>query len=287
MHFLASKLQGAANRLAPGQKVTLGDCEQRGWENVRPGFVLSTGRSGTLFLNRLLLLSPVAAAIHQPRPELIRASRRAYEEIAHRPEIFAETFKSAREELVAEAAERGQVFIETNNRITFFAPIIRHIFPRAVFIHLVRHPGDFVRSGIRREWYSGTHSHDLGRIVPREGEMRERWDGLSPIEKIGWLWNETNQFIERFRETIPAEACLFVKAEELFSNRATAREITRFLGLGDVEVSDRLLSRPANVQRRGRYPHYAEWPAEDKDRLQRIAPLMSRYGYGADAPGSS
>ena len=47
--------KGAANRLVPERALTLVDCEAQGWQNVRPCFVLSTGRSGTMFLNQLLI----------------------------------------------------------------------------------------------------------------------------------------------------------------------------------------------------------------------------------------
>ena len=39
------------------------------------------------------------------------------------------------------------------------------LFPKAKFIQLVRHPGDFVRSGIRRKYYSGNENDD-SRITP-------------------------------------------------------------------------------------------------------------------------
>jgi hypothetical protein len=280
--LVVTKLRGAADRLAPNRRLTLADCEASGWQNVRPCFVLSTGRSGTLFLNRLLLRSPSAYAVHQPRPELIRASRRAYEEIARTPDLFAETFKSAREELVHQAAQRGKVFIETNNRITFFAPVMRSVFPRAVFIHLVRHPGDVVRSGIRRGWYSGRHSHDPGRIVPLAGEMQGRWANLNQVEKIGWLWNETNRFVEEFRSTLSTGDCLLVRAEELFTDVQVAQRIFEFVQVQPVQVREGFLRQAVNVQRKGKYPHFTDWPTEEKERLARVAPLMARYGYAAD-----
>jgi hypothetical protein len=137
-----------------------------------------------------------------------------------------------------------------------------------------------VRSGIRRNWYSDLHEHDIGRIVPQAGEMKEQWDGLSHIEKIGWLWNETNQFIEEVKKTIPEADVLFVKAEDLFKDVNVTENIYRFL---KVDAPSRSLLeknlKPVNVQKKGEYPPYRDWPEADKAALKRMAPLMENYGY--------
>ncbi len=263
------------------KSVTFLNCERQNWENVRPCFVLSTGRSGTLLLNSLLSLSPQAYAVHQPKPELIRVSKRAYEEISESPEIFFEVFKSAREEMVFEAAQRDKIFVETNNRITFFAPIIPQVYPNAVFIHLVRHPADFVRSGIRRNWYSGRHDHDIGRIIPVDPVSKQKWENWSNIEKIGWLWNETNQFIENFTANITSENILFVKAEELFTNPEITKRIYEFLLLADfnMRTAQKQLRKPVNVQRKGSFPKLEDWRIEDRQKLAAVVPLAAKYSY--------
>lgn len=277
----AKKIRGAADKVRPAKSITFLDCERQNWENVRPCFVLSTGRSGTLLLNMLLSLSSQAYAVHQPKPELIRASKRAYQEISESPEIFKEVLKSAREEMVFEAAQRERIFVETNNRITFFAPVIPQVFPNAVFIHLVRHPGDFVRSGIRRKWYSGTHDHDVGRIIPTDQQIKQKWEQWSSIERIGWLWNETNQFIENFKSNFIPENLLFVKAEDLFADPQITKGIYEFLHLSDFnpKLVRKLIQRPRNVQSKGSFPEYPSWSKEDKQRLREVAPLLLKYGY--------
>lgn len=277
---LSNKFQGAAYRLRPQKKVNITLLEKSNWQQVRPCFVLSTGRCGTLLLTKLLSLSPEIYVVHHPRPELIRASKYAYEAIHEKPEIFRETFKSAREELVLSAIQREQIFVETNNRITFFAPIIRDVFPNAVFIHLVRHPGDFVRSGIRRGWYSKEHEHDIGRIEPVSGKHQENWSQYSSLQKIGWLWNETNQFIEQLKLSLPSDAFFFLKARDLFSDISIKNDILKFICVEPIHKM-RILTqlKPANVQKKGHYPPYNEWPQREKDLLKQVAPLMQKYRF--------
>jgi len=194
--------------------------------------------------------------------------------------LFAEVFQSAREEYLLAAARRGLRYIETNNQITFFAPIIPRVFPNSVFIHLVRHPADFVRSGVRRKWYTGNHSHDIGRIVPRSGALAKEWDSFSQVAKIGWLWNETNRFIEEFAKQQP-ERCLTLKAEGLFAATEESKRVFDFLELTGYnrKAVDRIIQKPANPQRKGSFPKYADWKDEDRDALQRVAPLAVKYGY--------
>ena len=275
------KLRGAANRISSQTSLTILDCESANWKNVKPCFVLSTGRSGTLILNKLLQQSKNAYPVHAPKPELIRASKRAYEKIHTSAEIFSETFKSAREELVYEAAVRDKIFIETNNRITFFCPIIRNVFPNSVFIHLVRHPADFVRSGIRRNWYSGKQDHDLGRIVPIKGEQKKQWKKFSIIQKIGWLWNETNQFIEDFKSSLKKDLYICVKAEELFVEPTVTEEIYSFLNLGDYNGKrvKNILKTPVNVQKKGTFPEYINWTKSEIGQLKSVITLSSKYTY--------
>lgn len=261
--------------------ISQADCERQDWQNARPCFVLSTGRSGTLMLTRLLESSQQVMAVHQPRPELIRPSKLAYEHIAKSPDVFREVFKSAREEYLLDAMRRQKTFVETNNRITFFAPVIKAVFPRSVFIHLVRHPGDFVRSGIRRGWYSGTHDHDIGRIIPTDSELTQKWPDLTQIERIAWLWNETNRFIEEFKTSLPPEEVLLIRAEDLFAEVSIVKQIFDFLHLGDLsdKAVSNVLKRPANVQKKGAFPPYASWKKAEKRELKAMAQLSPQYGY--------
>lgn len=274
-------LRGAADKVIPEKRIFLLDLEKCGWKTVRPCFVLSTGRCGTLLLNELLLLSPNADPNHEPKPELYRPSKRAYEEIDRFPEIFSEVFKSAREEYLLKAAKQDKIYIETNNQSTFFAPIIPAVFPNAIFIHLVRHPGSFVRSGIRRRWYSEGHSHDIGRIVPKDPKTIQKWTNYTLIEKNGWLWNETNQFILDFLTKISLDKQLFIKAEDLFVQPEITRKVYDFIGLEgfDIKSIKRLLKHPVNQQVKGEFPKYKDWSKAEKSGLKNVAVLAEKFGY--------
>ena len=111
--------------------------------------------------------------------------------------------------------------------------------------------------------------------------MKKLWQELSLIEKIGWLWNETNQFIEDFQKKKMPEDFMFVKAEELFSQPQITKDTFSFLKLDGFESKavTKVLIKPANVQRKGHFPKYENWDNNDKERLRRFVPLAEKYGY--------
>ncbi len=243
-------------------------------------FVLSTGRCGTGLLTRLLEVSEEIRCEHAPLPELVYFSRLSYESLREDGEKSQLGIDMARYELIRDTFFTNRIYVETNNRITFFAPYLAELYEQSNFIHLVRHPGDFVRSGIRREWYTGRHPHDSGRIVPIDDNID--WDSMNPIEKISWLWNETHQFIEDFKASLKIRnRAMFVKAEDLFSIPRTTVKIYEFLQLEPpLETSiHRIIRHPVHAQRTGDFPKYSEWTSEQKEQLKRYAILSSKYGY--------
>lgn len=246
-----------------------------------PCFVLSTGRCGTRWLTELLRLSQYADVNHADYPELIRHSRLAYEQYEQMPRVFCEIIRATRDELVVDAYRHHQVYVETNNRITFFARAIKTVYPQARFIHLVRHPGDFVRSGMNRGWYRG-HPHDIGRIV--RTEEQKAWEAMSYPAKIAWLWNETNQFVESFLREIPAQDYVQIKSEDMFDDLNTVVDLIDFLGITDLSpaVVSCMMKRRINTQRDWSLPPYCTWSEEEREQVRRHATLATRYGYCLD-----
>ncbi len=244
-----------------------------------PVFVLSTGRCGTTLLTEILHRTPGVLCEHSPNPELVAVERDVHARGLDDFDEFRAAISTARFELIADAHLRGRRYIETNCRITFFAPHLAALFPRAKFIHLIRHPGSFVRSAVRRGFYRGNY-FDIGRIRPCSGDAADQWNSMSDYERTAWLWNETNQYIERFKTTVEGRV-LTVKAEDLFASTDTTIELLQFLKLPvlpDKTIS-KLIRRPVNPQSGGDVPPVKEW---DRDRINAVlnwAPLTYRYGY--------
>lgn len=253
----------------------------------QPVFFLSTGRCGTSWFTELLSNQKGSKVFHVPRPELAAQSRLAYEFLqkdnllSEREELLlSEIFLSGREELLLNCVKSNVRFIETDPRPTFFAPIIAKIWPDAIFVHLYRHPGEVVRSGMRRNWYDTTASHELSRIHPLTNNSHfKKWQHYDRFEKISWLWAETNGFIENFKATLPKQRYISFNFNEL--STATVGDLLEFLKINiKPSTVDKLLNVKVNKQKPGNFPAYRDWdqPATEKF-LNICGPLMEKYNY--------
>lgn len=254
----------------------------------KPIIVLSTGRTGTMFMNNLFNKADKLKSYHNPNPELIEQGKIVYEtykqleynipDFIHA--LSAQTYMAAREERMLECYNNGLKFVETNNRITFFAYAIKHWIKGAKFVFLYRHPGEFVRSGIRREWYSGESPHDIGRLVPVSGEFGfSEWNKWNLLQKISWLWNETNSFILKFLETLDKNDYFCFNFNSL--SLETLKELLEFVGGNiDDDALSRLINTPINEQKKGDFPPYEDWNSIDKENMIEITgELAGTLGY--------
>lgn len=253
----------------------------RVFAEMDPVFVLSTGRCGTELLVRLFKGVKSVMATHEPTPRVYVGSRMAYEMGREEMDARKLAFLSARYDILKHAFLSQKRYVETGNRMTFFADAIAELFPRSGFLHVVRHPGSFVRSGMRRNYYAGNENDD-GRLVPTSSDPVSRdWNEFTRIEKVGWLWNETNRFIENIKAGLENNRVLLVKSEEMFTDAVVFMKICDFLRLDAPQITkiERIISRPRNVQRRGAFPPYEAWTDEQKQQLTSVTQLASTYGY--------
>src|SRR5690625_7198839 len=86
-------------------------------------------------------------------------------------DVMENIFTAGREQHLRYAYKSEKRYIETNNQLTFFAPGLARMFPDAQFVHLYRHPGEVVRSGMRRGWFDHNEPATL-KIIRRSEERR-------------------------------------------------------------------------------------------------------------------
>lgn len=250
-------------------------------EDYRPIFFLSTGRTGTKFFTELLRESKGTSVFHSIEPELVEQGKKVYEtykSLSNKGEITSDIdelvgqmFLSAREEVLYKEFIRNKVYVETNNRITFLAPGLKKVFPNARFIFLHRHPGEFIRSGLRRNWYSGGQSHDIGRIVPVDGSaLSLEWENVSNLERIAWLWNETNLFIDHFVESLDEGDYYKFNFNNL--SFKSVKDLLSFLDIKDISDSkiEKLLPQKVNAQKSGQVESYENWSFEEREKVKAI-----------------
>lgn len=253
-----------------------------------PIFFLSTGRCGTNWFVYLLSKTRDLKVFHEPKPNLgiqgvmmydyLKESNYSLDEKIKK--IFKEIIYIAREQYFRYSYKTNNRYVETNNQITFFAPLLAEMFPQAKFIHLYRHPGEFVRSALRRNFFSEDNADDLKRIKPIPGtDDFSKWKEYSQLEKSSWLWNETNYFIENFKKSVGESRCYAFNFNNLI-----VEEIEGLLNFLEVTIPRNLitrkLSKRTNVQTKNQYPIYKDWDNSDKIKLKKhCKELASKYGY--------
>jgi hypothetical protein len=254
-----------------------------------PVFVLSTGRAGTKLVTQLLDGSSRVSAHHEPRPALMHLPHWAF---THQHELAAlvKVFEAARFEMILEAHLRSKIYAESNHCLTFFAPAIDALLPRSRFVHLVRHPGDFVASAARKGWYSNDSIWEAGRV---RVDDPERWRAMDRVERLAWLWQSTNGYARDFLSRIAPERTFLLRLEDIAERPARLMEFAHFVGATDLKpeaiigvVSERVNQmvvhpwEPPSMRKDPSFPRYSAWSATEMARLRAlVGRLAADYGY--------
>lgn len=255
--------------------------------DISPVFVLSTGRCGTVTLTSLMSLSPAIQAYHEPNPKLVSDSYLYYNNLMsdRSNEFWNGLIIYARRSLMLRAHWLDRVYFESNNRITLLADLIISNFPKAKFVHLIRHPYDFVRSAMNNGYYK-YNSWDFARIHPLPTENTFfNWNDISRIEKCAWLWNQTNLHILKILEKVNYERKLFLKAEDIFS--CNFLEINKLFGfvcenksIPERNKIKKILKKKLNPSRTKKIGKPEYWSIENIRAVQKYtSKLMIEFGY--------
>ena len=259
------------------------------YSDYAPVFILSTGRCGSEFIHHLLSQSECAKSYHEAHPNLMYFSNYAYHN-QEKSEVLKMMIRASRMELILDAFNENKIYMESNQCLSFFAPVLNDLFPQCRFIHLLRDPADFVRSAIRKGWHANDSIWEAGRLQMNT----PAWHTLNQISKLSWLWLKTNEYLSRVLSDLPPQRVLTVKTEDMFSSIERVKKIFNFCGVA-VPASDTVLEdmmntpaneilihpdEPVNMRKIQNFPLYNEWtPEMKKGIIQFAGPLALRYGY--------
>ena len=245
----------------------------------RAFFVMSTGRSGTQTLAHLLRMATGAKVWHHPQPYMIMETQKAYWGAIDQAPVFW----SGRGQIIREAWDDGLVHGETDHNMTPFCAEIAAAVPGAKFLILVRDPREFVRSGMRRNYFRGSGAWEQGRLRPQEDDpRREAWEKMPQFDQVAWLWAETYREIERQRAEIGEDRVTVLRFEDLIAGPDATRALFEFLELDGYDEAEtkKILGQKLNAQQVGAFPHPADWDQELHDRCwAEVGELAPVYGY--------
>ena len=258
------------------------------YECYQPVWILSTGRAGSNFVAGLLKQSTNLQAHHEAEPRLEYFANYAFHNQAE-SEMLTRMVDAARMELVLDACVRDSIYVECNHALTAFAPALSRLFRRSRFVHLVRHPGDFVRSALRMGFHSSDTIWESGRIRMQD---ETTWVNLTQVDKLAWYWHANNHFLQEFKATLDEERFLLVTYEELIAGHRGVERLLEFIGGAPIppENIGGTQSRKVNTLRSGeapegvrRTPHYPTFPCWSQAAFLQMKPyvesLSHQFGY--------
>ncbi|MCA9050707.1 MAG: sulfotransferase [Planctomycetaceae bacterium] len=251
--------------------------------------MLSTGRVGTDTLTRVLALSPGLRAHHEPEPTMLLESRDAYQcpestDTLGKAYLNMRYFSNPVSNSLRLCWRRDLVYVETSNRLTYFADRLADYFPLAKFVFLHRNPPDVIRSAMRRGYYN-SHPWDPFRITPRmDDPFLTHWEHWTSFEKCCWYWQAVNRFSHEFVGCCEPDRCFVLPFECI--KRAEVAVFQRLFDWLDV-ASPRtdeiraVLDVRHNQQETGEFPKWADWTYEQKRQMDSIIADVARtLGYG-------
>lgn len=203
-------------------------------------YVLSAGRTGTVFLEKLFgLVASGVTAVHEPssaRYQMMLANFRNDWRIGHA--VLESWFQRSR--LAREAAVSG-TYVELNPFLCPMTDLLPERGRRLHVVHMVREPAGWARSittfKASRKFRGVVDYVPFAKPYP--SPRPARWQDLDDYERALWRWNWCNERILAIREQCDDYA--LVRYEDLFSSSPATRQdaistIFQTLALGPTPV---------------------------------------------------
>jgi hypothetical protein len=246
---------------------------------VQKVFILSTGRTGTMFLAHFFDgHSAQVRAYHEPYPPLLALGLQAA-----RGQITA---VSAAAQLAHERRRLlhcldRPVYLEANNRLFALAPALALAYPGVKIVHVVRDGRAVVSSALARGWYGPADRFPrLAAADFAADPWRDAWAGWSMLQKNAWLWQKQNRIIRESAAALPEYR--LVRFEDLFAgenNEWTAvRDLLRFID-PHLALADETLAAAFALRANAGPPHAPWTPAEREAFTQIAGAEMAFYDY--------
>ncbi len=267
----------------------------------QPFFIVSSGRSGTAMMQKVLAAASDVEVHHEYMVNIVQplAMRRymGWADIGEALAVLGRTHGAAVH--FSDAAHWG----DSSNKLSWLIPDLAELFPRARFVHLVR-DGRKVASSYFHKLAAECYDDRSVRVMtayaadparrrapppekkywwplPRPGDpWAETFQAFDQFGRIAWHWAEINRVILEALAALAPERSLFVRLEDLQASPRAVERLTGFLGLGFRDEHAALFGRPHNVNR----PEDRLLDPRQTAIFTQIAgPMMKRLGYAESA----
>jgi len=243
-----------------------------------PVFIISTGRTGTMFFESFFEDDQKIDAYHEPFPDLfdlmIAKFRSNLDEKHVRKQIVGNRFTR-----IFSAWKKRKIYLESNPNLLFLVSDLKGVFPKARFIFLTRDPKTYLTSAYSKSpnntdtmFFYGENDHRK-RITAKDFTTdiyKKEWDSFSRFEKIAWYWDKGNREIISQTKRLE-KSCIMIKFEDFFIKKDNI-EISRFLDFIGIksdnktfhEVLLKRLDAKKNPSRKRLINNFEKWPDDMK-----------------------
>lgn len=194
--------------------------------DVRRFFVVTTGRSGSTSVARILSQHSRIRCHHERRPQLVRLAT----EYAHGEKTIDEVRREVVDLYGIEERHDRAVYGESDPKLFNLIGILADFFPSSVFVWLIRDGRDVVASTVGRRWYTEYETETADPTAhlewPRYAHYRldgarcgavspAEWRGMSTFERNCWRWTYVNETIESQLGLLADDRWTLLRVEEI------------------------------------------------------------------------
>lgn len=255
---------------------------------TEPAFVVSAGRTGTVFLTKTLPQHyPQLDAVHEPlgsRSTLMMANTRNLLGVGT-PLVKAKMVRELRQR--AAARPPGTIGVEVNPMLVSLTDVLADAVDDLRVVHMVRHPVTWTQSirafkaSTKFRWFIDWAPLATPFPVPRPGGMATWLLGTDQITKALWRWTYSNERIEELDGV--AKRFERIRYEDLFGGPSEARTqalttLLDVLGLPWPDDEEALFG----AERQNPAPDVERVTVPEDAMAEICGPLMEKYGYALD-----
>lgn len=246
-------------------------------------YILSTGRCGTTFLSKLIRANDASLEDMHQLSDSKWLNVRANVALSNR---------GSRERFTSSLARKYNNTLPPSSadplRSVAYYFYLKKLFveqpdpgSKAVIIHLVRDPRDFVASFMnwKDRKLSGKVAHHLTPFWMPEPRFRSRIS-MSKFEHFCWVWMRKNQLFHEGLSDLP-NYHLF-KMEDLRPDSEALQDLLSLI-FGEGEHVTKIEGRSHNATIKKDFPYWNSWePEQAKKLLQICSAQMEQYSYGEE-----
>ena len=193
-------------------------------------FIVTTGRSGSTTIARVLSQHPLCVCSHEQHRILIKLSaERCHGQVEDEEIQFYLTGMFPHRVGL-------QLYGESNQRLSYLIPLLSELNTNPKFLWLIRDGRKVVASMVSRGAYGHEQSAGPTKIWAKyriQGDLcndvtSETWQMMSPFEKCCWYWSYTNRMIDNDLAKLSQDVWIMIRLEDI---SMYLNEVLKFLEL--------------------------------------------------------